>query len=67
MVVSIMWLLGIELMTSGRTASALNHWTISLALDHFFENYTKNGLLNYGGEICEGPKPGTDGQGFEEL
>ena len=28
-----MWLLGIELMTSGRAVSALNHWAISPALE----------------------------------
>jgi hypothetical protein len=27
-----MWLLGFELMTSGRAVSALNQWAISLAL-----------------------------------
>jgi hypothetical protein len=28
-----MWLLGIELRTSGRAVGALNHWAISPALD----------------------------------
>jgi hypothetical protein len=32
-----MWLLGIELRTSGRSATALNHWAISPVLIHCFE------------------------------
>jgi hypothetical protein len=31
-----MWMVGIELRTSGRAASTLNHWAISLAQYHIF-------------------------------
>jgi hypothetical protein len=33
-----MWLLGIELKTSGRAVSALNRWATSLALETLFES-----------------------------
>lgn len=35
--------------------------------ESLFENCTKNGLLANGGGSCEGPKPGAEGQGCEEL
>jgi hypothetical protein len=43
-----MWLLGIELRTSGRAVSALNHWTISPAHNNAFlktECYSLNNAL----------------------
>ena len=42
---AIMWLLGIELRTSGRAVSALNHWAISLSL--LISNFTYPRTLIY--------------------
>ena len=42
-----MWLLGVELRTSGRAVSALNHWAISPALTKTFNVVIANLCLAY--------------------
>ena len=46
-----MWLLGIELKTSGRAVNALNHWAISPALFFFF--FPRQGFLSVALAVLE--------------